>query len=115
MPIVLYDYQSDRKAERPKEFLKGFRGYLHADGYSGYHSLPETVTVAGCWAHAHRKFDEVLKGMSEKAQAGSVALRAKQYCDRLFNLERDFTELSPQDRNRKRQELSKSLMEEFFA
>lgn len=53
--------------------------------------------------------------MSEKAQAGSVALRAKQYCDRLFNLERDFTELSPQDRNRKRQELSKSLMEEFFA
>lgn len=115
MPIVLYEYRPDRKAERPKEFLKGFRGYLHADGYSGYHNLPETITVVGCWAHARRKFDEVLKGMSEKAQAGSLALRAKQYCDRLFALERDFAELSSEDRNRKRQELSKPLMEEFIA
>ena len=52
--------------------------------------------------------------MSEKAQAGSVALWAKQYCDRLFPLERDFAELSPEDRCRKRQELSKPLMEGFF-
>lgn len=34
-PIILYEYQPDRKARRPAEFLKSFSGYLHADGYSG--------------------------------------------------------------------------------
>jgi len=113
-PIVLYEYQPDRKKERPEGFLEGFHGYLHADGYSGYHALPQTITVVGCWAHARRKFDEVLKGLPEKAQAGSLALRAKQYCDRLFKLEQDFSELSPQARQIERQEQSKPLMDEFF-
>jgi len=112
--IVLYEYQPDRKAERPREFLKGFRGYLHADGYSGYHSLPEGITVVGCWAHARRKFDEGLKGMPPKAQAGSLVLRAKQYCDRLFELERGYADLTVEERYLKRQEQSKPLMKEFL-
>lgn len=113
-PIVLYEYQPDRRAERPREFLKGFRGYLHTDGYSGYHNLPEGVTVVGCWAHARRKFDEAMKGLPEKAQAGSMSMRAKQYCDRLFALEREFTELSAEERIQKRQEQSRPILEEFF-
>jgi len=113
-PIVLYEYQPDRKAERPKAFLKGFHGYLHADGYSGYHSLPEEIMVVGCWAHARRKFDEALKGLPEKARAGSMSMRAKQYCDRLFELERGFADLSDEKRRLKRQEQSEPLMREFF-
>lgn len=31
-PIVLYEYQSSRKAEHAEKFLDGFSGYLHADG-----------------------------------------------------------------------------------
>ena len=54
MPIVLYEYQPDRKAKRPLEFLQGFSGYLHTDGYAGYHSLPDNITVVGCWAHYPR-------------------------------------------------------------
>ena len=113
-PIVLYDYQPDRKAERPKAFLQGFRGYLHTDGYPGYHKLTDAITVIGCWAHARRKFDEALKGLPEKAQAGSLAQRAKQYCDRLFELERGFADLSVQERYLKRQELSKPIIDDFF-
>jgi len=41
--IVLYEYQPDRKAKHPAEFLKGFKGYVHADGYEAYHSLPNEV------------------------------------------------------------------------
>ena len=37
--IVLYEYQPDRKQEHPKEFLTGFRGYLHTDGFTGYYDL----------------------------------------------------------------------------
>lgn len=112
--IILYEYQPDRKAEHPKAFLKDFHGYLHADGYSGYHSLPGNITVVGCWAHARRKFDEVLKGMPEKARAGSLAEKAKRYCDHLFALETEFAKLTPQERQQQRQEQSRPLMEEFF-
>ena len=58
--IVLYEYQSDRKAEHPKTFLQDFHGYLHADGYSEYHSLSSAITVVDFRAHARRKFDEML-------------------------------------------------------
>lgn len=51
-PIVLYEYQPGRRGKHPKEFLNGFHGYLHTDGYAGYHNLPEEITVVGCWAHA---------------------------------------------------------------
>lgn len=112
--IVLYDYQPDRKRKRPAEFLKGFKGYLHTDGYEAYHALGVGVRVVGCWAHARRKFDEALKSMAEKDREGSHALRGKQYCDRLFMLERGFADMKPQDRYEKRQELSKPLLEEFY-
>jgi hypothetical protein len=46
--IVLYEYQPDRRAKRPAEFLKGFKGYLHTDGYAAYHTgLGEGVIVVG--------------------------------------------------------------------
>lgn len=47
--IVLYDYQPDRRAKRPAAFLKGFKGYLHTDGYDGYHALSDEIIIVGCW------------------------------------------------------------------
>ena len=114
-PIVLYDYQPDRRAKRPAEFLKGFSGYLHTDGYEGYHSLPKEVTIVGCWAHARRKFDETLKILPESDRADSNVLRGKRYCDRLFELERKYADLLPDERFQKRQEISKPLVNEFFS
>jgi transposase len=115
MPVVLYDYQPDRKAKRPAEFLKGFRGYLHTDGYSGYHALPDEILIVGCWAHARRKFDEALKGLPPKNQAGSLALKGRQYCDRLFEIERTLEGCTHEERHRKRQEHAKPVLDEFFA
>lgn len=48
------------KASNAETFLKGFSGWLHADGYPGYHRLPEHIRVVGCWAHLRRKFDEAV-------------------------------------------------------
>ena len=112
-PIILYEYQPDRKAKRPKDFLNGFKGYLHADGYAGYHSLPEDIIVVGCWAHVRRKFDEALKSMVEKDREGSGAQRGKQYCDRLFAIEDQLAELSPEQRFEKRQEQARPVLDEF--
>ena len=44
-PIVLYDYQPDRRSKRPTEFLNEFKGYLHTDGYEGYHGLRNEITI----------------------------------------------------------------------
>ncbi|WP_376773984.1 IS66 family transposase [Paenibacillus phytorum] len=34
-----YDYQRTRSGEHPQSFLSGFKGYLHVDGYTGYHKV----------------------------------------------------------------------------
>lgn len=113
-PIVLYNYQPDRKMARPQTFLKDFHGYLHADGYSGYHGLPESITLVGCWAHARRKYDEALKSLPEKDQAGSMALRGKRYCDRLFTMEHQWEDCNTEERLINRQEKAKPVVDEFF-
>lgn len=114
-PVVLYEYQANRKAEHPKQFLEDWRGYLHADGYEGYHRLSESIAVVGCWAHVRRKFDEALKIVAKEAREDSLALAGKRYCDQLFELERKFVNLSHKQRYEKRIKSSKPLMEAFFA
>ena len=69
--------------------------------------------MVGCWAHARRKWDEALKGLSEKEQEGSDGLIGKRYCDRLFALERAFADLSPQERHEKRLEKSNPVLDAF--
>jgi len=114
LPMVLFEYQPDRKAKRPAEFLKGFRGYLHTDGYEAYHSLAEGIVIVGCWAHARRKFDEALKALPEKDREGASAERGKRYCDMLFAIERQLAECSAEERHQKRHELAKPVLDEFL-
>ena len=38
-PAAWYRFSTDRKAERPRDHLKGFRGWMHADGYAGFEEL----------------------------------------------------------------------------
>ena len=45
--IVVYVYKETREWKHPKEFLKTFKGYLHTDGYEGYHDLHDGVVVVG--------------------------------------------------------------------
>ena len=113
-PIILYEYQPDRRAKRPQEFLEGFKGFLHSDGYAGYHCLQKDIIVCGCLSHARRKFDEVLKSIKPAEQIGSKALTGKNYCDQLFSLEKKFADLTPEDRYTKRLELAKPILDKFF-
>ncbi|MDD3350290.1 MAG: IS66 family transposase, partial [Eubacteriales bacterium] len=69
--LVLYEYQPDRKHTHPEEFLKNFSGYLHTDGYEGYHKLPERIIVVGCLAHLRRKFFDAMKSLPKEKQADS--------------------------------------------
>ena len=114
-PIVLYEYQPNRKAEHAEEFLKGFSGWLHADGYHGYHRLPENIRVVGCWAHARRKFDEALQTLLQEKRKDSLAAAGECYCSRLFQLEKSFAELTPEERHAKRLEQEKPVLDALLA
>ena len=113
--IVLYEYQSTRKAEHTEAFLQGFNGWLHADGYQGYHKLPENIRVVGCWAHARRKFDEALQTLPKEMQKDSPAAIGECYCSRLFKLEQAFAELTPEERYEKRLEQEKPVLDALLS
>ncbi len=112
--IVLYDYQPDRKHIRPEIFLKDFSGYLHADGYEGYHKLPENIIVVGCLAHLRRKFFDAQKTLPKEKQSDSNAAKGVAYCDKLFRYEKQFASLSPENRFKARERLSRPVVNEFY-
>ena len=114
-PIVLYEYQPSQKAEHAEKFLNGFSGYLHADGYQGYHKLPENIRVAGCWAHARRKFDEALNALPTDKREGTAALAGLEYCNKLFAWEERFKELSPEERIKHRLKEEKPILDALLA
>ncbi len=114
-PIVLYEYQPGRGAKHPKEFLTGFRGYLHTDGYAGYHNLPEEITVVGCWTHARRKFDEAMKSLPKGKAKGSSASQGLAYCDLLFKQEAGWADLEPEQRYEERLRQAKPVLDAMLS
>ena len=112
--IVIYEYQPTRNSQHPKNFLEGFKGYLHTDGYSGYHTLSEDIIISGCWTHARRYFNDALKAMPEGSQNGSEAEKGLDFCNQLFKLEREYEGLTFEERYLKRLEKSKPIADSFF-
>lgn len=114
-PIVLYDYRPTRGGEHPRNFLTGFRGYLHVDGYSGYHKVKD-VSLVGCWAHARRKFDEALKVLPAKqVSTETAAQQGLTFCNQLFAIERELRDCTPEKRHEVRQERSRPVLDAYLA
>lgn len=113
-PIVLYEYQPGRGAKHPAAFLEGFRGYLHTDGYAGYHKLPEEITVVGCWAHARRKFDEALKSIAKGHASAKNIRKGLDFCNRLFTIEQKLANLPAEERYTQRLEQAEPVLDELF-
>ena len=117
-PIVLYEYQKTRNASHPREFLKGFHGICITDGYQVYHTLEaerEDLRIAGCWAHARRRFDEAVKAMPKDQQKDSVAYLALKQIQSIFREEKYLADLSPQERQKQRELLLRPKVEAYFA
>lgn len=113
--IRLYEYRPTRAGTNAEAFLSGFSGYLVCDGYQGYNNLPG-ITRCGCWAHLRRKFREAIPDKPELAEK-SHAKTGFEYCNRIFTLEREYSErnLSDEDIGKERLARSKTAAGEFFA
>ena len=114
-PIVLYEYQPGRGAKHPKEFLAGYKGYLHTDGYAGYHDLGKDITVVGCWAHLRRKFDEAAKSLPKGKVKGSSASQGLAYCNLLFGIEQEIAEKPTDQRYDERLKQAKPVLDAMLS
>ena len=110
-PAVVFIYEPDRKAARPAEHLKAFRGILQVDGYAGYEALAADgkITLAACWSHARRKFYDL-------HEAGSpVATEALARIAAIYKIEANIRRQPPRTRRQVRQEQSKPLVDALRA
>ncbi len=113
--IALYDYASSRNAKNVIDFLSGFSGYCHVDGYQAYKKLPDTITLVECFAHARRKFSEAVDVLTEEQKKESKAVVGLEYCSSLFKLEDKIKDEPLEVRYKVRQEQAKPILDEFFA
>jgi hypothetical protein len=116
-PYNVFDFTINRKRDGPQTFLEDFRGYLHADAFSGYDALylphPRdgiaVIHEVACNAHARRKFHEAR--LSDELRAHqALAYYAQLYC--LERGARD-AELDEEGRRRMRQDLSVPILDTF--
>jgi len=109
-PLAVFDFSHDRRKNRPLDFLDGYRGYVHADAYSGYDELfrLEGVIEVGCWAHSRRKFDEAAS--SRPREATEVLARIAQ----IYKIEGECKEMTPEQRRDVRVQRSKPILDGIF-
>ena len=115
--IVLYEYQQTRNASHPREFLKGYDGICVTDGYQVYHTLEkelEELTIAGCWVHCRRRFDEALKLIPKSYQKESHAFLLMKQIQAIYREEGKLNDLSSDERLKQRQAVIKPLVDAFF-
>lgn len=115
--IVLYEYQQTRNASHPREFLKGYNGICVTDGYQVYHTLEkelEELTIAGCWVHCRRRFDEALKLVPKSYQKESNAFLLMKQIQAIYREEGKLNELPSDERLKQRQAVIKPLVDAFF-
>ena len=117
-PIILYNYQRTRKADHPREFLKGYTGIIVTDGFQVYHKLEREapdIRIAGCWSHARRRYANVVKAMGKEAAKNTLAYAALKQIAVMYKIDNDILTLKPEERVYQRQLLVKPQVEAFFA
>jgi transposase len=107
--IVLYDYQRSRAGSCAVDYLKGFDGYLQADGYQGYEQVD--AELIGCMAHARRKFVEA-QTAGPKNKSGRAQLAINKIA-KLYRIEKEIKGLSASEKYKIRREKSRPLLNEF--
>ena len=109
-PGVVFDFCLGRGGKYPTEFLKGWSGTLVVDAYGGYDGVLslEGRSTAYCFAHARRKYDELIKTTPSASPVAAEAIRRIAW---LYRIEDEVQDLTSEERLRIRQARSKPLWE----
>ncbi len=111
-PYTTFSFTTSRPRAGPAAFFADFRGTLVSDAYIGYEFLQPysqgRILLAGCHAHAHRKFEELHSlGPTERTAT------AMGYFQRLFDIEEELRDVSDEMRHAGRQLRSRPLLADF--
>jgi transposase len=90
---------------------------VQTDGYSGYDFLDreQEIEHIGCWAHARRKFKDIVKAQGKNRKKTGSADVALSYIGSLYRIEKEakMNNLKPEEIYQKRQQKSLPILNEF--
>ena len=82
-----------------------------------YHTIEkerQNLKIAGCWAHARRRFDEAVKALPKSSQKESLAYLALKQIQAIYRQENKLTDMTPGERFTHRQLTIKPLVDAYF-
>ncbi len=114
---VVFRYTPRRKSDGPREFLKGYTGYVQADAANLYDRLfgdaggasEDAAIEVGCWAHARRRFFDAQLTDRERALVGLGFIK------KLYEADRVVMKMPPSRRTAERQRLCSPVLAGFKA
>jgi transposase len=117
---IFFEYQPKHNGPAVCAMFKGFKGFIQADAHAIYDALyrgeareqceDKAPVEVGCWSHARRRVWEAATITKDRA-AREALLRIHA----LFELEKQWADLAPQQRHERRQLVSRPMLDDFFA
>ncbi len=110
---VVFRFTSRRKSDGPREFLRGYKGYVQADAANLYDRLyadggsDGAAIEVGCWAHARRRFFEAQMTDRERALVGLGFIK------KLYDADRVASRAPPIRRTEERRRLAEPVLDAF--
>ena len=100
-PAAWYRFTVDRKGAHPADHLKGFKGWMHADGYAGFNELYRSggISEVACLAHVRRKFTDIFQADGSPIADPEAIRRIAE----LYSIEKQVRGRLPDERVRLRQ------------
>ena len=85
-PAAWYRFSGDRKGQQPKDHLARLRGWIQADGYSGFEELHRSGAIreVACMAYVRRKFVDI-----HRSQGSPIAEEAIRRIAQLYAVEKE--------------------------
>jgi transposase len=108
-------YSSNRKEKTAESLFDGFTGYMQTDGYAGYNIVAnkEGVTQLGCWAHARRKFADIVKSGASDIVSKRYAKELIKMVAKLYEIEKDIKDDPPDQKKLIREEKSVQIINDI--
>ena len=107
--INIYEFNKTRNIDQTARYLKDYKGYVICDDFSGYNRLRKehpNIKLARCWAHARRRFADIVKDMPKENKQKSIAYKILLAIEKLFENESKYRKnhLNPLQIKEKRNE-----------
>lgn len=111
-PCVWYQFSVDRKGEHPSSHLKGYKGVIHADGFTGFNGLfgAGLASEQACMVHVRRKFVDLYE-----SEGSAIAGEAIKRIAALYAVEKEARYKSAEERITLRQAKAKPVFDDLEA